>query len=65
MAEYAHIGSAPSRIYGLPTTAMWLHRLTLEHAKQFLLTGRAIDNANANQAPVSLLESVDRQVLRH
>ncbi|MGK0424905.1 MAG: enoyl-CoA hydratase, partial [Ilumatobacter sp.] len=43
MAEDAHIGYAPSRIYGTPTTMMWVHRLGLEHAKQFLLTGRAID----------------------
>ena len=47
MASDAHIGYAPSRIYGVPTTMMWVHRLTLEHAKQFLLTGRAIDAATA------------------
>ncbi len=47
MADDAHIGYAPSRIYGLPTTMMWVHRLNLEHAKQFLLTGRAIDAATA------------------
>jgi enoyl-CoA hydratase len=43
MANDAHIGYAPSRIYGTPTTMLWVYRLTLEHAKQFLLTGRAID----------------------
>ena len=43
MASDAHIGYAPSRIYGTPTTMMWVYRLGLEHAKQFLLTGRAID----------------------
>ncbi len=43
MADDAHIGYAPSRIYGTPTTMMWVYRLGLEHAKQFLLTGRAID----------------------
>jgi len=43
MASDAHIGYAPSRLYGTPTTMMWVYRLTLEHAKQFLLTGRAID----------------------
>ncbi|MGE0624361.1 MAG: crotonase/enoyl-CoA hydratase family protein [Pseudomonadales bacterium] len=47
MAEDAHIGYAPSRIYGTPTTMLWVYRLTLEHAKQFLLTGRAIDAATA------------------
>ena len=49
MAEDAHIGYAPSRIYGTPTTMMWVHRLGLEHAKQFLLTGRAIDALTAHR----------------
>ncbi len=49
MAESAHIGYAPSRIYGTPTTMMWVYRLGLEHAKQFLLTGRAIDSATASR----------------
>ena len=43
MASNAQIGYAPSRIYGTPTTMMWVHRIGLEHAKQFLLTGRPID----------------------
>ena len=47
MASNAHIGYAPSRIYGTPTTMMWVCRLGLEHAKQFLLTGRAIDAETA------------------
>ncbi|NKC11033.1 MAG: crotonase/enoyl-CoA hydratase family protein [Gammaproteobacteria bacterium] len=47
MASDAYIGYAPSRIYGLPTTMMWVHRLSLEHAKQFLLTGRAINACTA------------------
>jgi enoyl-CoA hydratase len=47
MAEDAHIGYAPSRIYGTPTTMLWIYRLGLEHAKQFLLTGEAIDAETA------------------
>ncbi|MEO1057182.1 MAG: crotonase/enoyl-CoA hydratase family protein [Actinomycetota bacterium] len=43
MASDAHIGYAPSRIFGTPTTNLWVYRLGLEHAKQFILTGRAID----------------------
>ncbi len=49
MASDAHIGYAPSRIYGVPTTMMWVYRLGLEHAKQFLLTGRAIDAPTAHR----------------
>ncbi len=47
MADDAIIGYAPSRIYGTPTTMLWVHRIGLEHAKQFLLTGKAIDAATA------------------
>ncbi len=47
MADDAQIGYAPSRVFGTPTTMLWVHRLGLEHAKQFLLTGRAIDAETA------------------
>jgi len=47
MADNAYIGYAPSRIYGTPTTMMWVYRLGLEHAKQFLLTGKAINAETA------------------
>ncbi|MCH1436102.1 MAG: crotonase/enoyl-CoA hydratase family protein [Acidimicrobiales bacterium] len=49
MASDAHIGYAPSRIYGTPTTMMWVYRLGLEHAKQYLLTGRAINAEEAHR----------------
>ena len=47
MASDAHVGYAPSRIFGTPTTMLWVYRLGLEHAKQFLLSGDAIDAATA------------------
>lgn len=47
MADDAFIGYAPSRIFGTPTTMMWVYRLGLEHAKQYLLTGEAIDAETA------------------
>ena len=49
MAEDAYIGYAPSRIYGTPTTMLWVYRLGLEHAKQFLLSGDAIDAETAHR----------------
>jgi len=62
MASDAHIGYAPSRIYGTPTTMMWVYRLGLEHAKQFLLTGRAIDANTAYR--IGLVSQVlERQIL--
>lgn len=47
MAEDAYIGYPPARVYGTPTTMMWVYRLGLEHAKQFLLSGDAIDGPTA------------------
>ena len=58
MASDAHIGYAPSRIYGTPTTMMWVYRLGLEHAKQYLLTGRAIDAAEATASVSSPRSSI-------
>lgn len=47
MAEDAIIGYPPSRVYGTPTTMMWVYRVGLEHAKEFLLSGDQIDAATA------------------
>jgi len=47
MADDAVIGYPPARIFGLPTTAMWVYRLGLERAKQYLLTGCEIDAPTA------------------
>jgi enoyl-CoA hydratase len=47
MSEDATIGYPPARVYGTPTTMMWVYRLRLEHAKQFLLSGDAIDAQTA------------------
>jgi enoyl-CoA hydratase len=47
MADSAHIGYPPSRVFGTPTTMLWVYRVGLEHAKQFLLSGDAIDAETA------------------
>lgn len=47
MSEDAIIGYPPSRVYGTPTTMLWVYRLGLEHAKEFLLSGDQIDAATA------------------
>jgi enoyl-CoA hydratase len=47
MAEDAIIGYPPSRVYGTPTTMMWVYRIGLEHAKEFLLSGDQVDAATA------------------
>jgi enoyl-CoA hydratase len=47
MAEDARIGYPPGRLWGCPTTAMWLYRVGAERAKRLLLTGDTIDGAEA------------------
>ena len=47
MAEDAKIGYMPARVWGCPTTAMWVFRLGAEKAKRMLLTGDTIDGKTA------------------
>ena len=47
MAENARIGYMPARVWGCPTTAMWVYRLGAERAKRMLLTGDTIDGRQA------------------
>ena len=47
MADDARIGYMPARVWGCPTTAMWVYRLGAEKAKRMLLTGDTIDGRQA------------------
>jgi enoyl-CoA hydratase len=47
MADDARIGYMPARVWGCPTTAMWVYRLGAEKAKRMLLTGDTIDGTQA------------------
>ena len=47
MAEDAKIGYMPARVWGCPTTAMWVYRLGAEKAKRMLLTGDTVDGRAA------------------
>jgi len=47
MAEDAQIGYMPARVWGCPTTAMWVYRLGPEKAKRLLFTGDRIDGREA------------------
>jgi len=47
MAEDARIGYPPARVWGCPTTAMWVYRLGAERAKRMLLTGDLVDGREA------------------
>lgn len=47
MAEEARIGYMPARLWGCPTTAMWLYRVGAEKAKRLLFTGDTISGREA------------------
>lgn len=67
MADDARIGYMPARVWGCPTTAMWVYRLGAEKAKRMLLTGDTIDGKTAEAwglvvesvVPESLDEAVE------
>ena len=47
MGETARIGYMPARVWGCPTTAMWVYRLGAEKAKRMLFTGDKITGREA------------------
>jgi enoyl-CoA hydratase len=49
MADDAMIGYPPARVWGCPTTMMWVYRLGPEKAKRMLLTGDLISGQEAEK----------------
>jgi len=47
--DTAKIGYPPARVWGVPTTALWVHRLGLEKAKRLLFTGDCLSGIEAVQ----------------
>ncbi len=47
MADDAQIGYMPARVWGCPTTAMWVYRVGAEQAKRMLFTGDKITGTEA------------------
>jgi enoyl-CoA hydratase len=47
MADDAKIGYMPARVWGCPTTAMWVYRVGAMRAKRLLFTGDLIDGRTA------------------
>ena len=43
------IGYPPARVWGVPTSMLWAHRIGLERARRLLLTGDSIDGTTAVQ----------------
>ena len=68
MAEDAQIGYMPARVWGCPTTAMWVYRVGAEKAKRMLLTGDKITGVEAAEMGLVLkavpAEALDAEVAR-
>jgi len=64
-AEGASFGYPPSRVWGTPTTAMWVYRLGLERAKRYLLTGDEIPAPDAARIGLVLETVADDRLQEH
>lgn len=62
MSDDALIGYPPARVWGCPTTAMWVYRLGMERAKRMLFTGDLITGVEAAEMGL-VLESVSESEL--
>ena len=49
IADDARIGYPPARVWGVPTTMLWAHRIGAEKAKRLLFTGDLITGAQAKR----------------
>ncbi|MEZ4445402.1 MAG: crotonase/enoyl-CoA hydratase family protein [Polyangiaceae bacterium] len=47
IADDAKIGYPPARVWGVPTSMLWAHRLGPQRAKRLLLTGDCLDGREA------------------
>ena len=63
--EGARFGYPPSRVWGTPTTAMWVYRMGLERAKRYMLTGDEIPAKKAAEIGLILECVADADLDRH
>jgi enoyl-CoA hydratase len=63
--ESASFGYPPARVWGTPTTAMWVYRLGPEMAKRYLLTGDEIPARRAAEIGLVLEVVPDERLLAH
>ena len=63
--EGARFGYPPARVWGTPTTAMWVYRMGLERAKRYLLTGDEIGAAEAEEIGLILEAVPDEELQSH
>lgn len=53
-AEGATFGYPPARVWGTPTTAMWVYRMGVERAKRYLFTGDEIRGPEAARVGIAV-----------
>ena len=63
--ESAVFGYPPARVWGTPTTAMWVYRVGLEQAKRYLLTGDEIPAPEAARIGLILEAVTDEELQAH
>jgi enoyl-CoA hydratase len=63
--EGASFGYPPARVWGTPTTAMWVYRMGLERAKRYLLTGDEIRAPEAARIGLILEAVPDDRLQEH
>jgi len=63
--EGAKFGYPPSRVWGTPTTAMWVYRMGLEKAKRYMLTGDEISAPEAARIGLILEAVPDDRLQEH
>jgi enoyl-CoA hydratase/carnithine racemase len=63
--EGAKFGYPPSRVWGTPTTAMWVYRMGLENAKRYMLTGDEISAREAARIGLILEAVPDERLQEH
>jgi enoyl-CoA hydratase len=61
----ASFGYPPARVWGTPTTAMWVYRMGLERAKRYLLTGDEIPAQTAAEIGLVLEVVPADRLLEH
>ena len=61
-AESASFGYPPARVWGTPTTAMWVYRLGFQIAKRYLFTGDEIPASEAARIGLALEVVPDEQL---
>jgi enoyl-CoA hydratase len=62
MGDNAKIGYMPTRVWGCPTTAMWVHRIGPEKAKRMMFTGDKINGIEAAAMGLVLKSVPDDQL---